>query len=117
MNKKQKKEKAVLENMDRVVAGEKLPDDSELDKETKAAIELSREMTAWPKSPSKEFKADLKARVTHRVSEEKKRDAVKNGYSEFRDILRRPAWQMTLAAIILAIVTGIIFLIVYFLNR
>ena len=91
MSKKQKKDKLVLENMDRIVAGEKLKDESELDKDTKAALELTREMASWPKSPSKEFKADLKARVTHQVAEQKNREAAKNPFSEFRDILRRPA--------------------------
>ena len=76
MNKKQNKDKQLLENLDRIVAGEKLKDDSGLDKDTKAALELSREMTSWPKSPSKEFKADLKARVTHRLAEEKKRETI-----------------------------------------
>jgi hypothetical protein len=117
MNKKQKKDKALLENLDRIVAGEKLKDDAELDKATKAALELSREMTSWPKSPSKEFKADLKAKVTHQVTEDKKRQAAKNGNFEFRDILRRPAWQMTIAAVILALVAAAIYLLVWFLNR
>jgi len=61
----------MLENLDRIVAGEKLKDDAQLDKETKAALELTREMTSWPKSPTKEFAADLKARVTHQVVEQK----------------------------------------------
>ena len=117
MNKKQKKDKLMLENLDRIVAGEKLKDESELDKETKAALELTREMTSWPKSPSKEFKADLKARVTHQVAEQKNREAAKNPFSEFWDILRRPAWQMTVGAIILAIIAAIVFLIIYLLNR
>jgi hypothetical protein len=117
MSKKQKKDKLVLENMDRIVAGEKLKDESELDKDTKAALELTREMASWPKSPSKEFKADLKARVTHQVVEQKNREAAKNPFSEFRDILRRPAWQMTVGAIILVIIAAIVFLIIYLLNR
>ena len=70
MNKKQKREKQLLENLDRIVAGEKLKDDSGLDKDTKAALEVTREMTNWPKSPSKEFKAKLKADLTHRVVEQ-----------------------------------------------
>ena len=80
MNKKQNKDKQLLENLDRIVAGEKLKDDSGLDEDTKAALELSREMTSWPKSPSKEFKAELKARVTHQLAEEKKRETAKNPF-------------------------------------
>jgi len=117
MNKKQNKEKQLLENLDRIVAGEKLKDDSGLDKDTKAALELSREMTSWTKSPSKEFKADLKARVVHQLAEEKKREVAKDPFSEFRDVIRRPAWQLTFGAIGAAIVAGIIFLIVYLLNH
>jgi len=70
----------LLENLDRIVAGEKLKDDSGLDKDTKAALELSREMTSWTKSPSKEFKADLKARVVHQLAEEKKREVAKDPF-------------------------------------
>ena len=117
MNKKQKKDKMMLENLDRIVAGEKLKDDAELDKDTKEALELTREMTSWPKSPSKEFKADLKARVTHQVVEQKKREALKSGDIEYREFLRRPAWQMTIGAIILVVIAAIVFLIVYLLNR
>ena len=117
MNKKQNKDKQMLENLDRIVAGEKLPDESGLDKETKAALELSREMTKWPKSPSKEFKADLRARVIHQVVEQKKRDAAKDGSYEFWDLLRRPAWRFTFAAVVVAIIAAIILLITYLLNR
>jgi len=117
MNKKQNKDKKLLENLDRIVAGEKLQDDPGLDKATKAALELSREMTSWPKSPSKEFKADLKARVTHQLAEEKKKEASKNAGWAFHDLMHRTAWQLTFGAIGAAIIAGIIFLIVYLLNR
>ena len=117
MNKKQKKDKLMLENLDRIVAGEKLKDDAEMDKETKAALELTREMTSWPKSPSKEFKADLKARVIHQVAEEKKRETAKNAGWTFHDLMHRTAWQLTFGAIGAAVIAGIIFLIVYLLNR
>ena len=56
MNKQQKKDKLMLENLDRIVAGEKLKDESELDKETKAALELTREMTSWPNHQPKNLK-------------------------------------------------------------
>ena len=117
MSKKQNKDKQLLENLDRVVAGEKLQDDSGLDKDTKAALELSREMTSWPKSPSKKFKADLKARVTHQLAEENEREAAKNAGWAFHDLMPRTAWQFTFGAIGAAIVAGIIFLIVYLMNR
>jgi hypothetical protein len=117
MNKKQNKDKKLLENLDRIVAGEKLQDGPGLDKDTKAALELSREMASWPKSPSKEFKADLKARVTHQLAEEKKRETVKNQGWAFHDLMHRTAWQLTFGAISAAIIAGIIFLIVYLLNR
>jgi len=45
MNKKQQKDKQLLENIDKAAAGEKLPEESGLDKDTKAALELSRK---WP---------------------------------------------------------------------
>src|SRR5512137_2828636 len=114
MNKKQKKDKLVLENMDRIVAGEKLKDESGLDDDTKAALELTREMTSWPKSPSKEFEAELKVRVVHRLAEQNKQQDLKNGSPEFRDLLHRPAWQFTIAAVLLAIIALIIYLVFLF---
>jgi hypothetical protein len=51
------------------------------------------------------------------VVEQKKRDAAKNGDIEYRDFLRRPAWQMTIGAAIMVIIAMIIFLVIYFLNR
>ena len=56
MSKEREKDKKVLENLDRIVAGEKLENEAELDDETRATLELTREMTSWSKSPPKEFK-------------------------------------------------------------
>jgi hypothetical protein len=117
MNKKQKKYKQVLENLDRIVAGEKLNSESGLDDDTKAALELSREMTSWSKSPSKEFNAQLKAKIIHQLAEQNKQEGLKNGDSEFRDLLHRPAWQFTIAAVIVAIIAVIIALIVLWINK
>jgi hypothetical protein len=117
MSKKQNKDKQLLENLDKIVAGEKLQDEAGLDKETLAALELSREMAKWPKSPSKEFNADLKAKVTHRLAEQMKKDSARNTGSESRDILHRPAWQLTFGAIGFLIIAAIVFLIVWLLNR
>jgi hypothetical protein len=117
MNKKQQQDKQLLENIDKAAAGEKLTEESGLDKETKAALELTREMAAWPKSPSKEFKAQLKADLTHRVIEQQKKALAKRGDPEYRNFLRRPAWQFTIAGIGALIIAAIIWLIVYLLNH
>ena len=117
MNKKQQQDKQLLENIDKAAAGEELPDESGLDKDTKAALELSREMSSWPKSPSKEFKAQLKAEITHRVVEQQKQDLLKRRDPEYRNFLRRPAWQMTFAGLGALFIAAIIFLIVYLLNH
>ena len=117
MNKKQQKDQQLLENIDIAAAGEKLPKESGLDKDTRDALEMTREMTAWPKSPSKEFKAQLKAEITHRVVEQQKQDLSKRRDPEYRNFLRRPAWQMTFAGFGALIIAAIIFLIVYLLNH
>ena len=117
MNKKQQKEKQLLENIDKAAAGEKLPEESGLDKDTRAALELSREMTEWPKSPPKEFKAQLKADLTHRVVEQQKQDLSNRKDPEFRNFLRRPAWQFTIAGFGALLIAGIIWLIVYLVNK
>ena len=117
MNKKQQQDKQLLENIDKAAAGEKLQEESGLDKDTKAALELTREMAAWPKSPSTEFKAQLKAEITHRVVEQQKQDLSKRGDPEYRNFLRRPAWQLTIAGLGALFIAAIIFLIVYLLNH
>ena len=117
MNKKQQLDKQLLENIDKAAAGEELPEESGLDKDMKAALEMTREMASWPKSPSKEFKAQLKAEITHRVVEQQKQDLSKRRDPEYRNFLRRPAWQMTFAGFGALIIAAIIFLIVYLLNH
>jgi hypothetical protein len=117
MNKKQQQDKQLLENIDKAAAGEELPEESGLDKDMKAALEMTREMASWPKSPSKEFKAQLKAEITHRVVEQQKQDLSKRRDPEYRNFLRRPAWQMTFAGFGALIIAAIIFLIVYLLNH
>ena len=117
MNNKRNKDKEILENMDRIVTGDKMQDESGLDKDTKAALEFTREMTSWPKSPSKEFKAQLKADITHRVVEQQNKESLKAGNPEYRGFLRRPAWLLTFSAAVMVIVWVIIVLIVYLVNR
>jgi hypothetical protein len=117
MSKGQNEDKQLLENMDRIVAGEKLEDKSGLDDKMRAALELSREMTSWPKSPSKEFRAQLKAQLIHQLAEQEKREALKHDESMFWWVQRRPAWQLTVAAAIVVIIAAIIFLIIYLLQH
>ncbi len=111
MNKDQKN-KLTLENLEQVVEGKKLKDDSELDDATKATLELAREMSSWSRLPSKEFKEQLKAQVIHQLAEYEKREAKKSGNLEFWDNLRRPAWKLTIAAAITVIIAAIIFIII-----
>jgi hypothetical protein len=117
MSKERDKDEQLLENVDRIVAGEKLEDISGLDDKTRAALELSRGMTSWPKSPSKEFRAQLKAQLIHQLAEQEKREAWKNDESMFWWVLRRPAWQLTVTAAIVVIIAAIIFLIIYALQH
>ena len=112
MSSEEEKDKLVLKSLDDIVAGDELRDESGLDEETRKALELTREMTAWSKSPPQEFKRTLKAQLVHQLAEREKQEATQHGDFEFRQLLRRPAWQLTLAAIIALIVALIIFLII-----
>jgi hypothetical protein len=114
---KQKKDKQVLKNLERIVSGEKLPDDSELDEETRKALELTREMTSWSKSPPKEFKSDLKARLTHQLAEQDKQELHDSKNPEDWHIFHRSKWQLTVAAIILVIIIAIITVIILLSTR
>ena len=112
MSREEEKDKLVLKNLDRIVAGDELQDEFGLDDETRKALELTREMTAWSKSPHKEFKRTLKAQLIHQLAEREKKETSKYGGSEFWQLLHRPAWQLTVGAIIAVIIALIIFLIV-----
>ena len=116
MSKKQKKDKLVLENLDRIVAGEKLQDQAELDDDTRKALELTRELSSWPKSPSKEFETELKARLTHQLAEQEKLESPVNDIETW-GILHRPKWQLTVAAIILVLILAIITIIILLATR
>ncbi len=117
MSSKQNKDKLLLENLDRVASGEPLRDESELDKDIRGALELSREMTSWSKSPSNEFKSQLDARISHQLAEQKKQEAAETGGSELWDLRHRHRWQFTIAALIFAIVAAIISLVVLWINK
>jgi hypothetical protein len=117
MSKERNEDKQLLENVDRIVAGEKLEDKSGLDDKTRAALELSREMMSWPKSPSKEFRMQLKAQLMHQLAEQEKQEDLKIDGTMFGWVRRRPAWQLTVAAVIVVIIAAIIFLIIYALQH
>jgi hypothetical protein len=51
------------------------------------------------------------------VVEQQKQDLSKRGDTEYRNFLRRPAWQFTIAGFGALIIAAIIFLIVYLVNR
>jgi hypothetical protein len=112
MSREEEKDKLVLRNLDRIVSGDELQDESELDEETRKTLELTREMTKWSKSPHGEFKRTLKAQLIHQLSEREKQEDLEHGDFELRQFLRRPAWQLTLGTIIAVIITVVIFLIV-----
>jgi len=112
MSREEEKDKLLIENLDHIVAGDAIPDESGLDKETRKALELTREMTTWTKAPPQGFKRLLKAQLIHQLAEQEKQESTEAGYSEFRQFLRRPAWQLTLGAIIAVIIAVVIFLIV-----
>jgi hypothetical protein len=117
MSKEQKKEKRILENLEHIVAGEKLSDDPSLDNDTKTALELTREMTNWSKPPSREFKKQLKVQLIHQFAEQEKKEISRDGLSEFRELLHRQAWQLTIGAAIVVIIAGIVYLVIYLLGH
>jgi hypothetical protein len=117
MSSEQKQDRLVLENLDRIVAGEKLRDESGLDDDTRAALEITRELSSWSKSPSKEFKKQLKAQLIHQLAEQEKQQKPINGDLVLQQILRRPAWQLTVAAIIMVAIIAIITVIVLLITK
>jgi hypothetical protein len=111
MKDKFERDKQLMENLDRVLAGkdDKIPEP--LDEDTRSALEFVRKMKSLKEAPSKEFAKNLKAQLVHRLAEEEKKESSKNQELLFWGIPRRKLWQGTIAAAIVVIIAAIILLI------
>ena len=110
------KDKQLLENLDRVLAGRESEITGPMDDDTRSALDFARKMASLRETPSKEFTKNLKAQLVHQLEEQEKKEYSKNQGFLFWQIPRKTKWQGTIAALIAVIIIAIILVIVVLLN-
>ena len=111
------KDKQLLENMDRILAGRGSEITMPMDDDTRSALEFASKMASLRETPSKEFTENLKAELVHRLAEQEKKKGSRNQSFLFWEISHRTMWQGTIAAAIIVVIIGLILLITVLLNR
>jgi hypothetical protein len=111
MSKKNKRDKQLLENLERILKGQSIEDSSSMDDETRAALDLVRKMMSLHEAPSKEYTQKLKAQLIHQLAQqEKKEESQKQGFGLWQ-FPRITAWQATVSAALVVIVAAFVFLV------
>ena len=113
MSRKNKRDKQLLENLERILKGQSTEDSSSMDDETRAALDLVRKMMNMREAPSKEYAQKLKAQLIHQLAQqEKKEEAQKEGVGAW-EFPRITAWQATVSAALVVIVAACVFLVLH----
>lgn len=112
MTKKNKRDKLLLENLERILKGNDIENSASLDDQTRAALDVARKMMTLREKPAKEYADNLKAQLVYQLSEqEKKEDSKKQGFWSWQ-FPRVTAWQATVSAVVLVVVLACILLVV-----
>ncbi|HEX9896085.1 MAG TPA: ABC transporter substrate-binding protein, partial [Dehalococcoidales bacterium] len=112
MTRKNKRDKQLLENLERILKGRDIEDSASMDDETRVALDFVRKMMSLREEPSKEYAKNLKTQLVHQLAEqEKKEDSKKQGFWAWQ-FPRITAWQATVSAMLVVIVMASIFLVV-----
>ena len=102
----QERQKAFLENLDRMLGGEPAKDGPALDDDLKSALRMAEHLQRLGLTPSAEFKGELKARLLQKIYEKDKQAQEKQGWF-WRWIPRQIAWQAVSAVALILVVVGI----------
>jgi hypothetical protein len=107
MGREQDNEKRFNAYIDRILAGEEIKADPDMDKELRAALEFARKISALGAMPSAQFQARLKASLLQKLeAQQAQKKAARGG---FRDIFKsHPAWQGAVAVILVIIALTIV---------
>lgn len=111
------KDRQLLENLDRILAGRESEIKEPVDDDARTALDFARKMASLQEKPPKGLSANLKAQIIHQLAEREKKEHP--GYQSFLfwEIPRRRMWQGTIAALITVIIMAIILLITLLINR
>jgi hypothetical protein len=112
-----KKDKELIENLDRILEGRESEVTRPEDEDNRTAVEFSRKMASMRETPSDEFTKKLKTQLIHRLSEQERKHRPNDHELIFWGIPRRKLWQGTLAALITFVIVAIIFVIMLLVNR
>ena len=104
-------DRELLENLEKVLAGEENQIPETLDDDTKSTLDIARKMASMREPPSEEFSKNLKAQLIHRLAEQERKERSRNQTFLFWEIPRRTMWQGTIAAAMALIIVVIILLI------
>jgi len=110
------KDRRLLENIDRLLAG-KENEITGTDEDSRTVLNTAKKLASVRKKPSKEFSANLKAELIHRLAEQERKERSDKQPFLFWELSRRTMWQGTVSALIVVAIAIIIFLISVFLNR
>ena len=113
---KAEKDRRLLENLERILAGKKSEITGPMDDDTRSALDFARKMASLGETPSEEFSSNLKAQLVHRLAEQDKKDSKGNQTFLFWEVPRRKLWQGTIAAAIMVIIAAIVLLIVLIIH-
>ena len=103
---KKEKEKQLLEDLDKILDGQEIPEPK--DEDTRSALEMARKMVAMRETPSKEYKNQLKAEIIRQLAEQEKGKASGDFDTISAGVHRRKMWQAATAALIVMVVWAII---------
>ena len=112
MSKRTNEESKFTENIDRLLAGEKLEDTENISEDHRSAINFAQRLTESRIEPSPVFKAQLKERLLSKLAQEEARAAQKRenalSFWEFLKNLvpQSPAWRTVTATLLVALVAG-----------
>jgi hypothetical protein len=116
MTNQSENDKQLLENIERILAGKDNGTSQGDDKDTQTATDFARKMASLKETPSKEYKAKLKAQLTHQLNEQKQKEG-RNQSLLFWEIRNRTMWQWTIAALLAFLITVIILAVMMLVNR
>lgn len=108
MSREQERDKKLLENLDRILAGEETKTDETADSDTRATLEFAQKMASIRSEPSPAFKAHLRATLVEKMYEEGARANQGAGLGWLWRLTRQPVWQALSVFVIIVAVSAVL---------
>lgn len=102
MGREREIEKRFSEDLDRILAGEDVPEDTTMDREFRATLDFARRMSGLGAVPSAQYASRLQARLLQKLQEKEARAGQKHGW--LWDLVRsRPVWQIAIVVLLVLV--------------